>query len=489
MSNQFSEKGYVNHVGILCHTTVDVILFLAYFIELIKGSRTPGYIAVFSLLCIVPIVVEFILYKQNEEHPAIMHCIGISYGILYLFAIFTTTSLLTCMYAFPMFMIVILFGEIRFGVFIGIGAVLGNVVYVIYHAVTVGYTKAEIPDVEIRVAAILVSVIFMIVATKAYKRVSTENVKVIAKQSEEAKTLTASILTISGDMVDAIEDVSVKMEQLGQSMEQINGYMGQVSSGSTETAEAVQEQLLRTEEIQQHIAQVKETAGGIDENMDETVKMVENGRKQMAALAEQVEKSMKANSQVLKQMQALGEYTGKMNTIIETITSIANSTGMLALNASIEAARAGEAGRGFAVVAGQISTLANQTKEATVNITELIGNINAELKSVETAVDVVTESNRANEENTKVVTENFEDITRGTDDIRFRTEELLQVVLDLENANKRIVDSIQTISAITEEVSAHANETYGVCEQNAGLVREVTSVVGELNENAEKLKK
>lgn len=72
---------------------------------------------------------------------------------------------------------------------------------------------------------------------------------------------------------------------------------------------------------------------------------------------------MEANQQMITQMDALSQYAGQMNTIIETITSIANSTGVLALNASIEAARAGEAGRGFAVVASQISTLASQTQE------------------------------------------------------------------------------------------------------------------------------
>ena len=196
---------------------------------------------------------------------------------------------------------------------------------------------------------------------------------------------------------------------------------------------------------------------------------------------------MNANEQVLAQMKALSEYTSQMNTIIETITSIANSTGMLALNASIEAARAGEAGRGFAVVAGQISTLANQTKTATVNITELIGNIHKELVSVEAAVDVVTESNRANSESTGTVAESLTGISRGTDNVGQKTKEMLKVVSHLEAANADIVDNIQTISAITEEVSAHAGETYHSCEENAALVTAVMRTVEKLNAEAEKL--
>ena len=327
----------------------------------------------------------------------------------------------------------------------------------------------------------------MVVTTVAVKKVNGAKIEQIEKQKEAAHALTDDVLQTSGDMITGIRQVSEKMEQLGISMEQIHSSMSEVSTGSSETAESVQQQLQKTEVIQQHIAKVKDTAVEIEENMNTTAEKVTTGRQQMDALAEQVEKSMTANRQVLEQMKALSEYTGQMNTIIETITSIANSTGMLALNASIEAARAGEAGKGFAVVASQISGLANQTKAATVNITDLIGHINQELVSVEEAVDVVTESNRANAESTRVVGENFEGITQGTENVEAQTKELMGIVGELETANADIVEHIQTVSAITEEVSAHANETFNACEENSLLVETVTGVVGELSSNAEKL--
>ena len=487
MDGNFSEKGFVNRVALLGHTIIDTVLFLAYALEVFKGSRTIGYFAVFALLCVAPVVVEQILYRRNHEDEWIKHIMGISYGMLYLFVIFTTTSALACTYAFPMFMVIILYMDIKYCTLLSAGAVLGNIAFVIYHALTVGYAAAEIPDVEIRIAATMLTCAFMIMETNAVKRVNAEKVKQIQLQTDEANRLTDSVLNTSGKMISGIEEMSGKVEQLGQSMEQIHSYMGEVSSGSTETAESVQTQLQKTEQIQQHIIRVKDVAAGIEENMKETVRKVDMGRQQMDGLAAQVEKSMEANHQVLSQMTALREYTNQMNTIIETITSIANSTGMLALNASIEAARAGESGRGFAVVASQISGLANQTKSATVNITELIEHINKELVSVEAAVDVVTESNRSNTESTQVVTENFAGITRGTEDIGKQTEDLLNTVAELEAANADIVESIQTISAITEEVSAHANETYNACESNAMLVESVTKVVDDLSGEAQKL--
>ncbi len=487
MSEKFSEKKYVNHIALLGHTIIGAILFLAYALEFFKGSRTIGYFTLFSLICLIPIVVEHILYRRNPEDGKIQHIMGVCYGFLYVFAIFTTNSLLTCMYAFPMFMLIILYMDVRFCILISCGAFLGNVACIIKDVLTAGYAAEEIPDVEIRIAAVLMTSIYMVVATAGVKKVNQVKLQDIQKQTESANALADNVLSASGNMISNIKDVSDKVEQLGESMERIHTYMGEVSSGSTETAESIQQQMQKTELIQQHIVKVKDTALEIEENMSETVEKVETGKKHMDALAKQVESSMAANRQVLEQMKELSEYTNQMNTIIETITSIANSTGMLALNASIEAARAGEAGRGFAVVASQISGLANQTKSATVNITELISHINKELTEVEAAVDVVTESNRANEESTRLVTDNFAGITQGTENVGQQTRELMSVVDELESANADIVENIQTISAITEEVSAHANETYNVCEENTRLVNSVTGMVAGLNTEAQKL--
>lgn len=487
MNEKFSEKGYINKTALLGHTIIGVVLFLAYALELFKGSRTIGYFTVFALICMVPIIVEQILYRRDPEDRKIQHIMGICYGILYLFAIFTTNSLLTCLYAFPMFMVIVLYMDVRFCILVGCGAFFGNVGCVIKDAVTVGYAAEEIPDVEIRIAATLITVAYMAFTTAAVKKVNQVKMQAIQEQTEAANALADNVLSASGNMISDIGDVSKKVEQLGESMERIHTYMGEVSSGSTETAESIQQQMQKTEVIQQHIIRVKDTAMEIEEHMSETVGRVETGKRQMDALAKQVESSMAANRQVLSQMRELSEYTSQMNTIIETITSIANSTGMLALNASIEAARAGEAGRGFAVVAGQISGLANQTKSATVNITELIEHINRELVDVEAAVDVVTESNKANAESTQVVTDNFVGITQGTENVGQQTKELMGIVDELENANSDIVRNIQTISAITEEVSAHANETYNVCEENARLVDSVTDMVDGLSTEAQKL--
>lgn len=483
----FSEKKYVNKTAMIGHTIIDTVLFLAYLLEVFKGSRTIGYFAVFAVLTMAPIVAEWIIFARNPESGAIKHIIGITYGMLYLFVVFTTTSLLPFTYAFPMFIVIILYMDVRFNILIGIFAFFGNVAYVVYHALTIGYTPAEIPDVEIRVAATFLTVVFMIITTVAVTRVNDHKLKQIQDKTDETNRLMDNVLATSQEMITNITEITRQMSDLGESVSRVHDSMGEVSSGSTETAESVQVQMQRTEQIQNHIGKVKSTAAQIELNINDTAQKVVTGREQMDVLVGQVEKSKTANAEVLAKMEELSAYTSRMNTIIEAISSIADNTEMLALNASIEAARAGESGRGFAVVASQISELANQTQSATSNITSLIENINKELEHVADAVDVVTRSNDANVESSNVVKSNFMGISRGTEDISKRTEELLSIIEDLSLANGGIVENIQTISAITEEISAHANETYNVCDENSKMVDSVRQIVGELNESAQKM--
>lgn len=483
----FSEKKYVNKTALKGHTIIDSILFLAYLLEVMKGSRTIGYFAVFAVLTVVPVAVEWLIYARNPESGAIKHIIGITYGILYFFVIFTTTSLLPFTYAFPMFTVIILYMDPRFNILIGVFASVGNVVYIVYHAMTVGYAQAEIPDLEIRVAATVLTAVFMIFTTRAVTKVNNMKLKQIQDQTDETGRLMNNILTTSQDMITDIASVTRQMTDLGDSVAKVHDAMQDVSTGSAETAESVQVQIQRTEQIQVHIGNVKDTAARIGQNVHDTLQKVATGTEQMAALESQVEQSKAANEEVLEKMQELGTYTSQMNTITETISSITNSTVMLALNASIEAARAGEAGKGFAVVASQISDLASQTQKATSNITSLIENINKELKHVADAVNVVTKSNDANAESTSVVKNTFAGITSGTEDISCHTEELMHIVTDLELTNKDIVENIQTISAITEEISAHANETFHACDENTRMVDSVRRIVENLNNGARKL--
>lgn len=486
---KLSEKAYINRAALICHTMIDVVLALAYMLELLKGARTVGYICVFTALCIVPIIVEWLLFKNNPESRAIMHVIGVFYGILYVFAIFTANSVTNFVYAVPMFVVLLLYSDVRFSALYCGTLCLFNILDIIYVAMTVGYASEQIADVEIRATSIMLIALYCVVSTVCLNKLNRNKLVNLNAEKDKSTQMLNNTLQLAGQISQGIEQVTEKMELLDQSVTHIQGSMKEVTQGSTETADSVQQQMVRTEEIQSHIAKVKKNAESIDRGVDDTTEMIQDGQKNIDAMTQQVQRSMEANDIVISRMEELSAQTEKMNTIIEMITGITDQTSLLSLNASIEAARAGDAGRGFAVVAGEISSLANQTKSATVNITELIQNINAELKEVSEAIDLVTGSNKSYAMTAKEVRGSFEKIAEMTDNIGQQTSAMRETVMDLETANAGIVESIQTISAITEQVSAHSNETYEACEKNSSMVSEVTEIVENLNEETKKIKK
>lgn len=481
---KLSEKAYVNRAASICYTVIAAFLAVAYVLEFVKDARGIVYTILMLVLSLGPSVLCWILYKKESETNAIMYVMGIGFSVLYAFAVLTSNSGYTYTYIFPMMIVVTLYSSVQNSVAVCVVSIVINAIDIIYRVITDKMGTATLADVEIRVAGVLIVGLFLIVSTACLKKTNDMRMSQMSAQKEKVDNALNANLTMAGKISADIADVTGKMEELGASVVHIQESMRQVADGSNETSEAVQQQLHKTEDIQKYVTDVKNTSDGIMHEMQTALEVLGKGNSHVVTLGEQVKKSVDANNMMLEKMEALNTHAENMNTIIETITDVANRTGLLALNASIEAARAGEAGRGFAVVAGEVSALSGQTKDATVNIVELIRNMNEELIAVEEAINMVTDCNRAYAASTGEVAESFRKISDSTESIGNQVELLERIIRSLESANNGIVDSIQTISAITEEVSAHSGETYDACEKNSAMVQEVNAIVNDLNATA-----
>jgi methyl-accepting chemotaxis protein len=163
---------------------------------------------------------------------------GLGYGVLYIFAIFTTNSILTYTYMFPLFMVLILYMDTKCCVAVFLETLLGNIVCVAYIASTSGYAKTEIPDVEIRIASTILTGAFMIFSEMAVQKVNGEKLAKIKEQADATEKMTTSILQTSQGMIEEISSVTDKMQMMGDSMDRMHNSMGEVSTGSAETAES-----------------------------------------------------------------------------------------------------------------------------------------------------------------------------------------------------------------------------------------------------------
>lgn len=482
-----NEKAEINKVAVICHGVIAAVLILAYLLEVVKGARTIGYYMIFLVLALGPLIAEITIYKKNPESTLIKHIMGIGYGIFYTFVVFTTVSVLAFTYALPMYMVLTLFSDVKFCSMIAGSCLLVNIANVVYHVVTGGAGTETMADYEIQLCLMILVGVFLCLCTGVLSKTNRKKMEEINKEKENVSNLLNHVMGISGQMSEGIVNVTSQMQELGNSVSETRNAMQEVSAGTNETAESIQNQLGKTEDIQKHIEQMAGIMKTIADNMDQATKNVQNGKNNINTLLAQVSASENAGNEVVQDMKALEEYTSNMQSIIDLITSVASQTSLLALNASIEAARAGEAGKGFAVVATEISNLANQTQSATVNITEVIQNVSGKLGIAVDAVEQLMTSNAKQNDAAQQAAESFEKIADSTIQVDKQSELLGQSVHQLAEANSSIVESIQTISAIMEEVSAHSQETYTVSDRNTAIVNEVSKLVGELNDQAVRL--
>ena len=479
-----------NKTAIVEQTALVSIIAVAYLIEFIKHNRTLGYTLAVVAICYLPVIIASIIYNNNKDtEDGVMRTIGIGFTALYGFVLFTAANDHVYTYVMPMLIILLLFNDMVFITVIGIGAIVFNVISVLINIFYYHRTEtANITSYEIQVLLVILCAIFFIVLGKITVKISDIRGARLSAETDKANDLVEKILDVSKDMSDSIVTVDDKVAGLKESMTQTLDSMSEVTSGTNESAEAIQRQLVKTEEIQEYITSVQNATVVIGDSMESTMNAIEEGDSQVAQLTKLTAESDKAGAQVAESLASFSEIAGQMNSITDLIKSVASQTSLLALNASIEAARAGEAGRGFAVVADEISSLAAQTTKATGDITGLIDKINSQLDGMIASIDGLLEGNKQQTESAEKTAGSFEDIAQNIDRIRHQSDELNKIVKLLADSNKEIVDSIQTISAITEEVSAHSNETYSASEDNQKVIDEITGLVDSLNADAERLK-
>ena len=478
----------MNKVAMACHIVIVIVLELAYLIEVIKGSRTVGYYILFSAVAILPVLIELVMYRRDPSDLRLKYVIGVTYTLFYIFVVFTTISMVAFTYIIPLYMVLILYSDVRLCAWVSGAGFVVNLVFLGWQGMIGGLAEADMASYEIRVALLLLVAFFLCFSTKTLEKINAVKLQELDQEKENVSALLDKVMGISGQMSGGILDVAEQMAELGESVSETRNAMQEVSSGTNETAESIQNQLGKTEEIQNHIGQMADVMGAITQSMTEAKGSVQLGRENLAALTKQMENSERAGMRAVEDMKELGEDPANMQTIIDMITSVASQTSLLALNASIEAARAGEAGRGFAVVASEISNLANQTQGATVNITDVIRSVSEKLKIAANAVEELMESNRKQSESAAQAADSFEKIAVGTDQVDEQSKRLDNSVKQLAEANKVIVESIQTISAIMEEVSAHSQETFRVSENNTNIVSAVDKLVEDLSSQAQQLK-
>ena len=176
-------------------------------------------------------------------------------------------------------------------------------------------------------------------------------------------------------------------------------------------------------------------------------------------------------------MKHLQQNVENVKEITKTIFTISSQTNLLALNASIESARAGEAGRGFAVVADEIRTLSERAREETENISQILDNLAQNTVETAAALEQSLKSGNTQEKMIIDVSEQFEEINQNIRKLSSDVTNIGQLLDDLSNANTEIVNDITTLSAVTEEVTASAQQSAEMTEKNYQNAKDAKTIL------------
>lgn len=291
----------------------------------------------------------------------------------------------------------------------------------------------------------------------------------------------------AGSLLATSEELEQVSEQTVTTTEEIENAVEDVAAGAMSQAESTQEASRQTVIMGENIEKTSKSVQQLHMNAD---KMKETGMVAMNTLNELNdinEKTKQEIDTIYRQTNETNDFALKIQKAAEIITSIAEETNLLSLNASIEAARAGEAGRGFAVVADQIKKLAEQSgqsaKEIGTVIHTLIENSNSAvvtMHGVKGTIEIQNEHLNRTKGNFMTV---YEGINRSTDQI----EQIAVITEELNNVRITVVDIIGNLSAISEENAASTEETSASTAQLATAVNDVSSEISVLRKLSDEL--
>lgn len=200
-------------------------------------------------------------------------------------------------------------------------------------------------------------------------------------------------------------------------------------------------------------------------------------------------KAQRAIELIYEQTNTTNESAMKIKAATTLITSIAEETNLLSLNAAIEAARAGEQGRGFAVVAEQIQKLAEESNESAKQIGQIIALL---MTDSEKAVQTMSEVKQVMEdqnENVGMTKEQFEEMHGGI----AKTIEGIRSIADkmekIDNTRINVVDIVQNLTSLAQENAAGTEESSASVTEVGEHMSAITQKSGELRKIADDLQK
>lgn len=298
-------------------------------------------------------------------------------------------------------------------------------------------------------------------------------IALIKEQGENLNSSSVHLTNSAHDITDSVELIDTAVHEMAKG----------ASTQANDTQKA-------TDRIIDMGEMIVKTSNEVSQLRENSNKMRAAGNEATATLLELDMINKKASESIdiiYVQTNTTNESAAKIQGATALITSIAEETNLLSLNASIEAARAGEQGKGFAVVAGQIQKLAEQSNESAQIIEQIINSLMLDSQKAVETMDEVKKIMEEQNEKVGMTNKSFENVKEGLEHTILNIDSITEQVKNIDDLRDEITETVQNLSAIAMENAASAQETSVSVSEIGNLMQRVTNKAVNIGSIADEL--
>lgn len=305
--------------------------------------------------------------------------------------------------------------------------------------------------------------------------------------TQNLRGLVSNIQGVAATLVSHSLELTSTTEETTQSLTQVVTTINEMAQGNSDQAVMIQGTTSAISRVNQIVSQATIKTDGASHKAKTSLALAHEGQKALERQSEKIEENNRYTNAVGESIHQLATMTGEIRNIIDAINSIAEQTNLLALNASIEAARAGEAGRGFAVVAEEIRKLAEESRNSTKKIEEIVNDINGRVNDTVNHMKQARESVDVMESSAEDTKESFAKILASITELAQISYEVSAALGEINVQTKEVTNQALNISAVVEENSASMEEISAASEEQLASIETITQASSQLEEIAKEL--